>query len=102
MNLIEETVVARAYAEAQVKSLLEMNEALGLRAPTLALTAGLAAILLVIKNSPPDGVEKNLEGLFTAMKALAELEYGRHLDDLARKIREAVDNMPPTQGTPIN
>jgi hypothetical protein len=102
MNLPEETAMARIVAEAQVESLLEINQAVGLRAPTLALTAGLAAILLVIKNSPPDSVDEKLEGLLTAMKGLAELEYERHLHDLKRKIREAVDNMPPTPGTPIN
>jgi hypothetical protein len=83
-----EAVTMRVFAEAQVESLMQSNEALGLRVPTLALSAALAAIMLTIRFSGPVGLEQKLEGLLVAMKGMAELEYDRHLSDLAMMARQ--------------
>jgi hypothetical protein len=94
-----EAVTMRIFAEAQVESLMQSNEVLGLRGPTLALSAALAAIMLVIRHSGPVGLEQKLEGLLVAMKGMAELEYDRHLSDLAMMARQ---NQNATSTTPAS
>jgi hypothetical protein len=83
-----EAVTMRICAEAQVETLIQSNQAIGLRPPTLALSAALAAIMLVIRQSGPVGLEQKLEGLLVAMKGMAELEYDRHLTELAEMARQ--------------
>lgn len=87
MNTPSEAVTMRICAEAQVISLIETNKAIGLRGPTLALSAALASIMLVIRQSGPVGLEQRLDGLLVAMKGMAELEYDRHLSELAEMAR---------------
>jgi hypothetical protein len=78
----------RICAEAQVESLIQSNQAIGLRPPTLALSAALASIMLVIRQSGPAELEQKLEGLLVATARLAELEYDRHLTELAEMARQ--------------
>lgn len=88
MSTSEEAVTMRICAEAQVIGLIETNKAIGLRGPALALSAALAAIMLVIRQSGPVDLEHRLEGLLVAMKGMAELEYDRHLSELAKMARQ--------------
>lgn len=87
MNTSSEAATMRICAEAQVESLMQANQAVGLRPPTLALSAALASIMLVIRQSGPADLEQRLEGLLVAMKGMAELEYDRHLTELAEMVR---------------
>lgn len=89
MNTLEEAATMRIWAEAQVENLIQANKVLGvLREPTLALAAALASIMLVIRQSGPVDLEHRLEGLLVAMKGMAELEYDRHLSELAKMARQ--------------
>jgi hypothetical protein len=106
MSTFKETATMRLLAETQAKSLIEANEALGmeLRPPTLALSAALASIMLVIRQSGPVGLEQKLEGLLVAMKGMAELEYDRHLSELAEMARQnqRVTSRPPASSDAVN
>lgn len=99
-----EAATMRICAEAQVESLIQSNQAIGLREPTLALSAALASIMLVIRQSGPVGLEQKLEGLLVAMKGMAELEYDRHLTELAEMARQnqRVTSRPPASSDAVN
>ena len=99
MNTSEEAATMRICAETLVESLIGLHQALGLRAPTLALSAALASIMLVIRQSGPVDLEQRLEGLLVAMKGMAELEYDRHLSELAKMARQ---NQNATSTTPAS